>query len=131
MLNAVPKTSEQVFPGSLKSMKGTFLDTRKTRRDATEPKTPQNKLSHLRALESYPAISSGGRPILRATLPRPQKTRINRDIHKHRTHIIRSRSQRRIHGRSRGKTRRNQSAPRSRVRIVLQKDNLIFLMKRR
>jgi integrase len=29
MLNALPKTSEQVFPGSLKSMKGTFLDTRK------------------------------------------------------------------------------------------------------
>ena len=26
---ALPKTSEQVFPGSLKSMKGTFLDTRK------------------------------------------------------------------------------------------------------
>ncbi len=29
MLNALPKTCEQVFPGSLKSMKGTFLDTRK------------------------------------------------------------------------------------------------------
>ncbi|MCJ7425503.1 tyrosine-type recombinase/integrase [Candidatus Bathyarchaeota archaeon] len=29
MLNALPRTSEQVFPGSLKSMKGTFLDTRK------------------------------------------------------------------------------------------------------
>ena len=29
MINALPKTSEQVFPGSLKSMKGTFLDTRK------------------------------------------------------------------------------------------------------
>jgi integrase/predicted RNA-binding Zn-ribbon protein involved in translation (DUF1610 family) len=29
MLNALPKTSEQVFPGSLKSMKGTFIDTRK------------------------------------------------------------------------------------------------------
>jgi integrase len=29
MLNALPKISEQVFPGSLKSMKGTFLDTRK------------------------------------------------------------------------------------------------------
>jgi integrase len=29
MLNALPKTDEQVFPGSLKGMKGTFLDTRK------------------------------------------------------------------------------------------------------
>jgi integrase/ribosomal protein L37AE/L43A len=29
MLNALPKTSEQIFPGSLKGMKGTFLDTRK------------------------------------------------------------------------------------------------------
>ncbi len=29
MLNALPRTSEQVFPGSLKSMKGTFLSTRK------------------------------------------------------------------------------------------------------
>ena len=29
MLNALPKTCEQVFPGSLKSMKGTFIDTRK------------------------------------------------------------------------------------------------------
>ena len=29
MLNALPKTCEQIFPGSLKGMKGTFLDTRK------------------------------------------------------------------------------------------------------
>ena len=29
MINALPKTSEQVFPGSLKSMKSTFIDTRK------------------------------------------------------------------------------------------------------
>ena len=29
MLNALPKTCEQVFPSSLKSMKETFLDTRK------------------------------------------------------------------------------------------------------
>ncbi len=28
MVNALPKTSEQVFPGSLKSMKGTWIDTR-------------------------------------------------------------------------------------------------------
>ena len=28
MLNGLPKTSEQVFPGSLKSMKGTWIDTR-------------------------------------------------------------------------------------------------------
>jgi integrase len=29
MLNALPKTCEQIFPGSLKGMKGTFIDTRK------------------------------------------------------------------------------------------------------
>jgi integrase/predicted RNA-binding Zn-ribbon protein involved in translation (DUF1610 family) len=29
MLSALPKKSEQIFPGSLKSMKGTFIDTRK------------------------------------------------------------------------------------------------------
>jgi integrase/predicted RNA-binding Zn-ribbon protein involved in translation (DUF1610 family) len=29
MLNALPSTCEQLFPGSLKSMRGTFIDTRK------------------------------------------------------------------------------------------------------
>lgn len=29
MLNALPKTGDQVFPGSLKGMKGTFIDTRR------------------------------------------------------------------------------------------------------
>jgi integrase len=36
MLNALPKKNELIFPGSLKSMKGTFLDTRKRLADTLQ-----------------------------------------------------------------------------------------------
>lgn len=53
MLNALPKTCEQVFPGSLKSMKGTRIDTRTRLAETLQnPKTQENHLLHFQTLES-------------------------------------------------------------------------------
>ena len=70
MLYALPKTSTQIFTGSLKSMKTTFIKTRKRLAQTLKPKTQTDKLSHFPTLESHYAISPNERHLLRQRFPR-------------------------------------------------------------
>ena len=54
--------------------------------------------------ESIHALSSNQRPILRTTLPWTYIAKINRDIHKHRTHTLGSWRKRPIHSKNRRET---------------------------